>query len=77
MSERIGTLNTVATARVTLTVEIDVGSTWDDCCPMTQVYAQAENEARCGIERGLEKFGRRARIIGEPKVLAIITERKR
>lgn len=65
-------MGTIATAKVTLTVEIQVSSTWGDDCAISQVYDQAEKAARGAI---VNAIGSRVTIIGTPKVEAIMVTR--
>jgi hypothetical protein len=66
-----------ATARVTLTIEIEIPSSWGESCDLAQVHKQA-SETAVGMLRdhhGKHLIGDgRGRIIGQPKVNAIITE---
>ena len=66
-----------AKARVQLTVEVDGGSPWGEECPIGQLYKQAAESARTNLLNAL-KPGEHGRvtIIGEPKVVGIITERE-
>lgn len=61
-----------AKARVQVTVEVDA-SLWGDDCTIGQLYKQA---ARDGIEavRRACQTSPSVRILGEPKVIGIITE---
>lgn len=68
-----------AKATVTLTLEINVGSRWGDTCAVSQLHDQATSEA-LGMIRNLSpesaaEFVRRIRIVGEPKVSAILVTR--
>lgn len=63
------------TARVTVTLEMTVGSTWGGDCPLSQVHKQAKDDARGMLHRTLEKTD--ARIIGEMQVRAIIVDEER
>jgi len=71
------------TAVVTLTVEIDVGSTWGSDCSLEQLMRQARVEAAEALRGGLvindltassATRPRHARIVGEPRVKAVIVE---
>ncbi len=64
-----------AAARVTLTIEVNVSSTWGDGCDLAQVYQQAEREARNHVEHHFANQ-RGVRIVGPAKVEAIITSRE-
>lgn len=70
----MGLIRKTATARVTLTVEIDVRSTWGDGCDIAQVYRQAEDQARGYLRNAFEKE-KRARVSGKPKIVAVISEK--
>jgi hypothetical protein len=60
-------------AQVTLTVELSVkGDNWDNLTTMEQVHREA---SQLGIERITKLCDRWVRIIGRPKVEAIITEK--
>jgi hypothetical protein len=68
-----------ASARVTVTVEIDVGSSWGDDCSVGQVHDSASREALGKLRHLIETDGhalRQMRIIGAPKVVAIIATRE-
>lgn len=63
------------TARVTLTVEIGVSSaTWDEKTVVNEVHREAELLAVKQIEKLCERY---VKIIGMPKVQAVITEIER
>lgn len=64
-----------ATAQVTLTLEINVRSTWGADCSMDQVYKQAEAEALGAIRNHLEPKAH-VRVIGTPTVTAILATRE-
>jgi hypothetical protein len=67
-----------AHARVTLTVEIAVHSSWGEKCDLAQVYQQAEREAREHLDRYFNSNAGRdckCTIVGRPKIDAIIVER--
>jgi hypothetical protein len=64
-----------AHARVTITVEVSVGSSWGDDCPISQVHKQAAQEAQEKLERLFEKERGNLRLVGEAKVTVIIVER--
>lgn len=72
-----------ATSRVTVTVEIDTGGSWGADCTVEQVQKQAADAARAALMRGLvidlqtmsnSTQKTTARIVGEPKILAILVE---
>jgi hypothetical protein len=65
-------MSTIARAKVTLTVEIEVGSTWGDDCSLSQVYDQAARET---IQAVKNIFQRRVTIIGEPTVDAVMVRK--
>jgi hypothetical protein len=64
-------------ARVLLTIEVPVNSSWGDDCTVGQIYKQAADEA-LGYIRNLESHGRPARltVIGEPRVTAVFVPNK-
>jgi hypothetical protein len=64
-----------ASARVTFTIEVNVRSSWGEKCDLAQVYRQGEAEARGHIQRAFSDQ-RHVRIVGDPKVEAIITARE-
>jgi hypothetical protein len=70
----MGELRQQAYARVTLTVEIDVGSAWAPDCSVKQVHDQAATEAINKLQNILleASAGRRIRVVGKPKVDCII-----
>lgn len=61
-----------AIARVQITMEFEV-SAWGATCAISQIYDQAKEEAMTKA-RGLMIAGNKVRIIGEPKVIAVLTE---
>lgn len=63
-----------ATARVTLTLEVEVSSNWDADCSIAQVYEQAEREAKGAIRHLIENGERpcRFKIVGESSAIAVI-----
>ena len=63
----------VATARVRVVLELQVGS-WGDDCPMAQVYRQAADSALEQVRAGRLQA---ARVLGEPEVVAILAEHER
>lgn len=65
-----------ASARVTVTVEVSRCGSWDGNCTLDQIQKQAAEDAVGYIRQRTEKDGR-LRIVGEPVVVSIITERER
>ncbi len=75
-----------ALARVTVTVEIETGAQWGSFNPLDQLYEQAHRETIAGLTALLDglrtgdvvcggvKRSMRARLVGEPKVEAIVFE---
>ncbi len=65
-----------AKARVQILVEVDAGSPWGDDCSIGQLYKQAAESGKNNLINSL-KPGEHGRviIIGDPKVIGIITER--
>ena len=64
-----------AKAKVQITLEVEAGAPWGAECTIEQMYTQA---AECGRNNLLNALktgaGASMRIIGEPKVIGIITE---
>lgn len=64
-----------AHARIQVTLEIDAGGgSWDSSCSVAEVFEQGKRAALENLRRALESSRVSARVLGEPKVLAIITE---
>ncbi len=61
-----------ASARVTLTVEVDVGSTWGEACQLKQIHKQASEEAVGALMRHIHSGARGMRIVGKPNVTAVL-----
>jgi hypothetical protein len=59
-------------ARVQITVEVDSGSCWGGGASLDQVHQQATEGALDRLRRALQPTD--VRIVGEPKVTAIMTE---
>jgi hypothetical protein len=64
----------IAKAKVQITVEVCT-STWEKGCPVEQVFEQASREAEASVTRMIVNHPG-ARIVGKPKVTAIIGERE-
>ncbi len=64
-----------AKARVQMTVEVDAGAPWGAECTIEQMYKQAAESARTNLINAL-KPGEHGRVhlVGEPKIIGIITE---
>lgn len=66
-----------ASARVTLEVEIQVSSKWGADCSIQQVHQQALEEASVKLSRVIaESEAGGIRIVGNPKISAVIVEGK-
>jgi hypothetical protein len=63
-----------AIARVQVTVEVEA-SAWGDDCSIGQLYKQAAESGLETVRNTLNKAGTPHRIVGEPKVLAVLTEK--
>lgn len=63
-----------AKARIQITVEIEAASPWGEECSIGQLHTQAANEAKAFLMGKLATVIPGARIIGEPKVIAVIME---
>ncbi len=60
-------------ARVQITLEVDLNSPWDDSVSVSRIHATAKKEAVENVER---LIGTKARIVGVPKVIAVMVEEK-
>jgi hypothetical protein len=67
----------VAKARVQLLVEVEAGQPWGGDCQIGQLYQQAAESARSTLINALKPGVNGITIIGEPKVVGIITESRR
>lgn len=65
---------TSARATIQLTVEVSIPDRWGGDCPLDQVFRQAASEALAKVSRLL---GPAARVVGEPRVTAVLTEELR
>ncbi len=76
-----------ASARVQLTIEVDVGSSWGGDCTVAQVHKQGEeeaigcvrqllDEARRSDVHALKDWANRIKIIGQPKITAVLAIRE-
>ncbi len=80
---------TKATARVQVTLEIEVHDTWGGDCPTDQIRKQATSSALNELRKGLIIYGsttslpampeqkRQAIVIGEPRVICVLVEKER
>lgn len=59
-------------AQVTMTVRVDVGSSWGSTCQINQVEKQAAEEAVAIISRSADRTRGQITIIGKPTVKAIM-----
>lgn len=59
-------------ARIQVTVEVDVGS-WGSDCQLDQIYRQAAREALAKVSRLIGSQGR----VSNPKVLAVMVPESR
>ena len=62
----------ITTARVAITVEVDIDSTWGPDCMVKQIYHQAKVEATRLVQKGMRDS--QMRLIGNPVVKMIIVE---
>lgn len=62
-----------ATAKIQVTVQVQAG-TWGSNCDLEQVYQQAGREGVEKIRKALSVAQCGATIIGEPRVIAVLTE---
>jgi len=63
-----------ATARIQLTVEIKATSPWGHDCLIGQLYDQAAKEAVETLTCLFRANAAAAKIVGEPKVIGVLTE---
>ncbi len=61
-----------ATAKVQITLEVDAGSSWGPDCTVAQVCDQAGRESLWRLTDILTQGKTRVRIIGEPRVIAVL-----
>jgi hypothetical protein len=59
-------------ARVTITLEIPVASVWGPTCNMKQISEQAITDVKGMLRNSKNSMMYGARIIGDPKVTAIL-----
>lgn len=64
-----------ARARVQILIEVDAGQPWGDDCAIGQLYKQATESGLQVLRNAIKGAGDPIRVIGEPKVISIITER--
>lgn len=64
-----------ATAKIQVTVQVEAG-TWGSDCGLDQVYRQAAQEGTEKIRKALTEAKCGAIIVGEPRVIAVLTENK-
>jgi hypothetical protein len=66
-----------AGAKVTVTVEVTVGSSWGEKCDLAQVYCQAEREALDTLTSLLSRSERCSiKVVGKPRIDAIIASKE-
>ena len=64
-----------ARARVQITLEVDAGAPWGDDCTIGQLYKQAADAGLSALNNALRSGAAASmKVIGEPKVVSIITE---
>jgi len=61
-------------ARVQLTVEVDLGDVWSEDCSISQLFQQAGNAAKERLRAVNNLMPNDTQLVGEPKILAIITD---
>lgn len=65
-----------AKARVQILLEVDAGAPWAEDCSIGQMYKQAAKAGLDNLNAALKPgAGASMRVIGEPKVVGIITEK--
>lgn len=65
----------LATAKVNVTIQVEA-SAWGGDCSIAQLYRQAGESAVGAIRNACQKSNQRFTIIGEPKVIGVITEKQ-
>jgi len=65
-----------AIAKVQLTVEITLDQPWGDDCAIGQLYRQAGESALKHFSNQVIKGCVGVKVVGEPKIIGIITEQK-
>ena len=63
-----------ATAKVQVTFEFELNQPWGGDCLISQLHEQASREARDRAMRAIAQGMPAARLVGEPKVMGIISE---
>lgn len=71
-------MKTKTIARVQVTIEVEASAPWDETCTTAQVFKQAKDDALQKIAALKTFSGTPAclRVVGEPKVLAVTTEKE-
>ena len=64
-----------ASARVQVTVEVEASS-WGGDCSIDQLYRQAGEDGKNRVIKALSVGNCQCKIIGEPKVIGVLTERQ-
>lgn len=64
----------LATAKVNVTIRVEA-SAWGGDCSVSQLYKQAGESAINQIQHACQLSKQKFTIIGEPKVIGIITEK--
>ncbi len=65
---------TKAHARVQITVEVEAGNGWGEECTVGQIYRQAAESAKSSLITAIHAGGKSFKLVGEPKVIGILTE---
>ncbi len=66
-----------ATAKVQITIEVSLDQPWGDEATVAEVHKRASDEARTKLTNAFDPARIQGlRIIGEPRVTGILTERK-
>lgn len=71
----------MATAKVRVTLEIDVGSSWGNECKLDQIFDQASKEALGLLNHMIAEYKdeyliNRIKLVGKPEVDAIIVPKR-
>jgi hypothetical protein len=65
-----------ARARVQITIEVDAG-VWGEDCAISQLHKQAAESGLANVQNALAKSQVQHAIIGEPRVVGVLTEREK
>lgn len=64
-----------ASARVVVSIEVDLATTWGPTCPVDQIYKQAIEGAAGAVFKQI-KDNPNMRVVGKPRVTAVMTTKE-